>query len=81
MVRNNRWGNAQPVSMGMRLFLDLSVVMLFTIAAVLVTGGGATSAFLGALIGMFVAEALSRSLRERRTSSYPVASREAKSQV
>jgi len=81
MVRNGYRGNAQPMSMGLRLFLDLSVVMLFTIAAVLVTGGGRTSAFLGALIGMFVAEALSRSLRERRSSDYPVASPEARPQV
>jgi hypothetical protein len=66
MVRNGHWGAAQPMSMGLRLFLDLIVVILFTVAAVLVTGGGRTSAFLGAMVGMFVAEALSRSLRGER---------------
>jgi len=49
-----------------RLFIDFVVVMLFTVAAVLVTGGGAVSGFVGALIGMFVAESIWRSLRERR---------------
>ena len=53
--------------MAVRLFSDLIVVMLFTVAAVLVIGGGRTSGFLGALIGMFVAESFWRSLRERRT--------------
>jgi hypothetical protein len=57
------------MSMGLRLFVDLIVVALFTIAAVFLTGGGSTSAFVGALVGMFVAEAFSRSLRDRRISS------------
>ncbi|HLG89280.1 MAG TPA: hypothetical protein VKZ79_19035 [Alphaproteobacteria bacterium] len=57
------------MSMGLRLFVDLIVVALFTIAAVLLTDGGSTSAFVGALVGMFVAEAFSRSLRDRRFSN------------
>ena len=69
MVRNGHWGAGQPISMGLRLFVDLIVVALFTVAAVLFTGGGSSWAFLGALIGMFVAEAFSRSLREKRVSS------------
>ena len=68
-VRNGHWEANQPISMGLRLFVDLVVVALFTVAAVLITGGGRTTAFLGALIGMFVAESFSRSLRERRMSS------------
>ena len=69
MVRNAHWGSGQPMSMGLRLFVDLIVVALFTVAAVLVTGGGSTSAFVGALVGMVVAEALSRSLRDKRISN------------
>lgn len=69
VIRGGYRGSAQPLSMGVRLFLDLIVVMLFTVAAVLVTGGGRASGFLGALIGMFVAEAVRRSLRERRVSN------------
>ena len=69
MVRNGHWGAGQPISMGLRLFVDLVVVALFTVAAVLITGGGSTSAFLGALVGMFVAESFSRSLRDKRISN------------
>ena len=69
MVRNNHWGSGQSISMALRLFVDLVVVALFTIAAVLFTDGGSTSGFIGAIVGMFVAEAFSRSLRDRRISS------------
>ena len=56
----------QPESMGTRLLLDLVVVMLFTVAAVMMTGGGAAFGFLGAFVGMLAAASLSRSLRDRR---------------
>ena len=58
----------QPISMGTRLFLDLVVVLVFTVAAVLMTGGGAASGFVGAFVGMVAAGALTRSLRDRRAS-------------
>ncbi len=67
MLRGNVRGSAGPLEIGLRVLIDLAVVMLFTVAAVLVMGGG-ESGYLGALVGMFVAESAYRSLRARRAN-------------
>ena len=67
MFRGDMRGSAGPLAIGLRLILDLAVVLLFTVAAVLVMGGG-ESGYLGALIGMFVAESAYRSLWSKRSN-------------
>ena len=66
MVRGDMRRGAGPLATALRVLIDLIVVMLFTVAAVMIMGGG-ESGFLGALIGMFVAESANRSLKIGRS--------------
>jgi hypothetical protein len=57
---------------GLRLLLDLVLVVVGTVVAVVALGGEPNAGFLGAVIGMVTASMIWRSRLARRSSAVPL---------